>query len=139
VDSPDFLASNYCYDIEMTKALQRHDAGEAVVIPVILRPCDWREALFGGLKALQKDGKAVTKWADLDDAFLDITNGIKEVLRGRGARPSPRTPAIPEVDAPRERSVRSSNLRVAKTFSERTGTSSFTRRSNTWLSTSKLP
>ena len=122
--SPDFLASDYCYDIEMTKALQRHHAGEAVVIPVILRPCDWHEAPFGRLKALPKDGKAVTKWTDLDDAFLDITNGIKSVLspRGagaRGARPSQRTPAIPTADAPRARPVRSSNLRVAKTFSER--------------------
>src|SRR2546427_4032486 len=72
--SPDFLASDYCYDIEMTKALQRHDAGEAVVIPVILRPCDWHEAPFGRLKALPKDGKAATKWTDLDDAFLDIAN-----------------------------------------------------------------
>src|SRR5258708_5001375 len=39
--SPDFLASNYCYDIEMTRALERHDAREATVIPIILRDVDW--------------------------------------------------------------------------------------------------
>ena len=44
--SSDFLASNYCYDVEMTRALERHEAGEARVIPVILRACLWDGAPF---------------------------------------------------------------------------------------------
>src|SRR5215472_12123628 len=40
--SPDFLASNYCYEIEMERALERQRSGEACVIPIILRPCDWQ-------------------------------------------------------------------------------------------------
>src|SRR5213080_3948433 len=42
--SPDFLASDYCYGVEMTRALERQAAGEARVIPVILRPCEWKQA-----------------------------------------------------------------------------------------------
>src|ERR1700726_1357463 len=42
--SPDFLASDYCYGVEMQRALARHGAGEASVIPVILRPVDWQGA-----------------------------------------------------------------------------------------------
>src|SRR5256885_1463819 len=38
--SADFLTSDYCYEIEMTQALGRHEAGETRVIPIILRPCD---------------------------------------------------------------------------------------------------
>src|SRR5690349_18201713 len=34
--SPDFMASDYCYDIEVRRALERHEAREARVIPVIL-------------------------------------------------------------------------------------------------------
>jgi hypothetical protein len=49
--SPDFLASEYCYGTEMTRALQRHVAGEARVIPVVLRPCEWTQAPFGKLLA----------------------------------------------------------------------------------------
>ena len=45
--SSDFLASNYCYDIEVKRAMERHEAGEARVIPIILRPCDWQRAPFG--------------------------------------------------------------------------------------------
>jgi hypothetical protein len=45
--SPDFIASDYCYDIEMKRALERHDAGECRVIPVFLRACHWKGAPFG--------------------------------------------------------------------------------------------
>jgi TIR domain len=48
--SPEFLASKYCYEIEMTRAMESHDAGEARVIPVVLRHCDWHAALFGKLR-----------------------------------------------------------------------------------------
>ena len=61
--SSDFLASEYCYAREMTRALERHREGVCVVIPVILRPCDWTDAPFAGLMALPTDGKPVTQWA----------------------------------------------------------------------------
>jgi hypothetical protein len=38
--SADFLASDYCYDIEMKRAMERHELREACVVPIILRPCD---------------------------------------------------------------------------------------------------
>ncbi len=52
--SADFLASDYCYDIEMMRAMERNDSGEARVIPVILRSVDWRGAPFGKLQAPPK-------------------------------------------------------------------------------------
>lgn len=117
--SPDFLASDYCYSIEMTRGLERHKNGEARVIPVILRPCDWHHAPFGKLLAAPKDGKPVTRWTDRDEAFLDVANAIHKVTR-RGASadsnaPSsqPVTPAARVANAPR-----SSNLRLRKTFTE---------------------
>ena len=67
--SPDFLASDYCYDVEMKRAMQRHDAREARVIPVILRPVDWKGAPFGKLQALPTDAKSVTTWTNQDEAF----------------------------------------------------------------------
>src|ERR1700730_15817417 len=68
--SPGFLASDYCYDIEMQGALERHKRRQARVIPIILRPCDWHSAPFGSLQCLPRDGKAVTTWQNLDEAFL---------------------------------------------------------------------
>lgn len=78
--SADFLASDYCYDIEMTRALKRHEAGTARVIPVILRPCDWHAAPFGKLQALPRDGKPVAAWKNRDEPFADVARGIREVV-----------------------------------------------------------
>lgn len=75
--SPDFIASEYCWGKEMKRAMERHEAGEARVIPVILRPVDWHKMPFGKLLALPKDGKAVTNWSDLDTALLDVAKGVR--------------------------------------------------------------
>lgn len=78
--SPDFMASDYVYDVEVTRAMWRHERGEARVIPVILRPCDWRGAPFSKLQALPKDARPVTTWDDQDEALLDVAEGIRQVV-----------------------------------------------------------
>jgi predicted ATPase/Tfp pilus assembly protein PilF len=78
--SPSFLASDYCNDVEVTKAIELHNAGEARVIPVILRPCQWRKSPLGKLQALPKDGLPVIKWKHLDDAFMSIAEGIEAAV-----------------------------------------------------------
>jgi tetratricopeptide (TPR) repeat protein len=75
--SADFLASHYCWDVEMQRAMERHDAGEARVIPIILRPCVWKEAPFGKLQALPRDARPVTKWGNRDEALAEIATGIR--------------------------------------------------------------
>ncbi|HEY0735370.1 MAG TPA: right-handed parallel beta-helix repeat-containing protein [Herpetosiphonaceae bacterium] len=78
--SSDFLASDYCYDIEMKRAMERHDAGEARVIPVVLRPVMWLGTPFSRLQALPKDAKAVTLWRTSDEAFVSVAEGIREAV-----------------------------------------------------------
>lgn len=79
--SVDFLSSDYCYDIEMKQALGMHNNNKAIVIPVILRSCDWNDAPFGKLMALPTDAKSVSTWGDKDEAFLNIARGIKETAK----------------------------------------------------------
>jgi hypothetical protein len=79
--SPDFLASDYCFNVEMEAALQRHDRGEASVIPIILRPVHWQSAPFAKLQPLPKNGKAVTTFANRDLAFQEIEAGIRAVAQ----------------------------------------------------------
>jgi TIR domain-containing protein len=50
--SDDFMASAFHYSIEMTSAIDRHDANQARVIPIILRPVDWTGAPFEKIQAL---------------------------------------------------------------------------------------
>lgn len=77
--SSDFIASDYCYGIEVRRALERHEAREARVIPIILRPCDWKDAPFSKLQALPTNAKPITKWDDRDEALLSVTQGIRKV------------------------------------------------------------
>jgi len=81
--SSDFIASDYCYGIEMKQALDRHRKGEARVIPIILRPVDWKHTPFSELQVLPKEGKPITSWSGRygrDKAFLEVTLGIRDVI-----------------------------------------------------------
>jgi hypothetical protein len=78
--SSDFLASDYCYNIEMKRAMERHKAGEARVIPIILRPVDWKGTPFSKLQALPKDAKAVSLWENQDEALKDIAESIRVAI-----------------------------------------------------------
>jgi hypothetical protein len=123
--SADFVASDYCYDIEMKRAMERHEAGEAIVIPVILRACDWHGAPFGKLNATPPDGKPITQFADRDQALLEVAKAV----RGAVARLKPQHSSSPPAELPTVVSAegitsfpagpRSSNLALAKAFTER--------------------
>ena len=78
--SADFLASDYCWDVETKRALERQETGEARVIPIILRSVDWHGAPFAKLQALPKDAKPVNEWSDEDVAFTDIARGVRAAV-----------------------------------------------------------
>jgi hypothetical protein len=84
--SADFLASDFCYGIEMKRAIERHECGEARVIPVILRACLWTGAPFGKLQALPVDGKPITSWANMDEAFKEVAEGVEKAVKGLNTR-----------------------------------------------------
>jgi TIR domain len=75
--SPSFIHSDYCYGVEMKRALERHEAREAHVIPIILRPVDWEKAPFSHLQFLPSDGRPVTKWRNRDVRFLHFCGVVK--------------------------------------------------------------
>jgi hypothetical protein len=81
--SSDFIASNYCFEKEATRAMERHESGEATVVPVILRPCSWQKLPFGKLQALPSDGKPVTSHRGKDKAFASVVDGIRAVVKSR--------------------------------------------------------
>ena len=123
--SADFIASDYCYETEMARAMERHEAGEAIVIPVILRACDWQGAPFGKLNPTPPGGKPITQYADRDQALLEVTKAVRAAvnqLKGKASHhKTPISKAFTESKSPPDLSVgpRSSNLALAKRFSER--------------------
>jgi hypothetical protein len=124
--SPDFIASDYCYNLEMTRALERHEHKEAIVIPIILRPCDWHDLPFGKLQAATLDGKPIVHFPTQDDGFLQVVQAIKKSIRQlTPLESSPQNSLQPSIEetfinnpAPVQ-ADRSSNLRIKKTFTDR--------------------
>jgi hypothetical protein len=87
--SSSFIASDYCYCKELKRAIDRHEAGQARVVPIIVRDCEWHSSVFAKLKALPRDGEAVTSWKNRDEAYKNIAMGIREVVKELNAgRPS---------------------------------------------------
>lgn len=80
--SADFIASDYCFDVEMKKAISRHEKGDAVIIPIILHPCDWSELPFSKIQGLPQNGKAVSSdyWTSSEVAFSEIAKSIKSIV-----------------------------------------------------------
>jgi hypothetical protein len=85
--SPDFLNSRYSWEEEVQPALKRHDEGSARVVPIILRPCDWKHEPLHKLEALPTDGKPITRWSDADEAWQNVIDGLRIVCTSLQSRP----------------------------------------------------
>jgi hypothetical protein len=76
-----FIESDFCFQAEMTTALERHRNGLATVVPVILKPCDWKTAPFAELQALPTDARPITEWSNREAAYLTVANGIRRIVQ----------------------------------------------------------
>ena len=83
--SPDFLASDYCVEREMERALERHRSGFARVVPIIVEPCDWASTPLRDLKALPRDGKPISEWTNENNAYLDVVQELRRILQAEEA------------------------------------------------------
>lgn len=117
--SSDFLASYYCYEREMGRSLERAEAGEARLAPIVLRACDWKSTPFAKYVLAPTDARPIVEHPDIDAAFLQVVNELRRAISKITEKPvlaeaaEAAVFAEDKVDAPR-----SSNLRVRKEFSD---------------------
>lgn len=78
--SADFIASDYCFEVEMRRAIEKHNQGDARVIPVIVRACDWAHPPLVALQPLPQGARPVTSWSNRDEAWNDVTHGIRKAV-----------------------------------------------------------
>lgn len=78
--SPDFIASEYCYSVELKRAIERHEANQSLIIPVIVRPVNWTDAPFSKILALPTDAKPVTTWNNIDEAWMNVSKEIQKAV-----------------------------------------------------------
>jgi hypothetical protein len=80
--SSSFLASGYCLDVEVQRAMEKDKNGSAKIISIIIRACDWDECDFSKFQAVPKDAKPIALWKDKDSAWLDAIKSIKAAIKG---------------------------------------------------------
>lgn len=96
--SADFVASDYCWDKEMARALKRHEAGEARAISILCRPCRFKDLPFARFVMTPTDAKAISIWTDRDAAWVDVVAAIERAIEtGPVGRKAPVEPTA-EVD-----------------------------------------
>lgn len=78
--SADFLASDYGWDQELKTAMEARLAGQIEVVPIIVRPCDWKNSGIEHIQALPKDGKPIATWTLEDDAWLDVITQLRTAI-----------------------------------------------------------
>jgi Trypsin-like peptidase domain/TIR domain len=91
--SPDFIFSQQLNDVDVKRAMERHDAKEATVIPVLLRPTSDLEedAPFGKLLSIPRNGRPVTEWSNRDAAFAEIAKEIRNVVEALKKQANPQS------------------------------------------------
>jgi hypothetical protein len=87
--SADFLASEYCFGVEVEKALTRLKRDEVKVVPVLLKPCLWKESRFSELQIIPRDGKAITSWASPEEALTNVADEISKLVSASPPLPVP--------------------------------------------------
>mgnify|MGYP000311237679 FL=1 len=78
--SVDFNNSQYIWNKELKTAMERHERGEARVIPIILRTCEWSEMPYAKLQALPTNAKPISSFTDTDVAYTEVAKGIRMLV-----------------------------------------------------------
>jgi hypothetical protein len=78
--SANFIASDYCWDVELRRAMERHAAGSARIIPVILRDCDWQHLPFSAFQVVPTAGRPVASWPDTHEAIADVVRSVRSAV-----------------------------------------------------------
>jgi hypothetical protein len=115
--SPDFLASQYCYQAELRAAIKRQEAGTMVIVPVIVEPCDWQASPLSLFKAVPRDGLAVSEWTNPNAALLDVVKELRRLI-GSAATASSDEHSRNVPTVPKEQARTSNRYRAKKTFDD---------------------
>ena len=79
--SPNYLASSYCFEREYGFALRKAARKRLRVAVVLLRQCQWRHTRMSRYKLLPHDAKPVDQWTRRGDAWEDVVDGIRILVK----------------------------------------------------------
>lgn len=116
--SPDFLASKYCYEREMKRAIQLHEAGRIRIIPVIVEDCEWKASPLGQFKAFPTDAIPIAAWANENAAYLSIVTALREVAEASKIKDKPPPQASAPVAGKSQHATAKPAYRLKRSFDQ---------------------
>lgn len=106
--SADFLATDYCTQVEIPEALRRHEAGEATVIPIILRSCGWKYTSLAKIQAYPEKAEPIKSWKDIDEAYASVVDGVYLAARNiKERRSQQQAERLKQQELERQQQIRS--------------------------------
>ncbi len=78
--SADFIASDYINDVIVHNSIEQHKKGEIIIIPVIVRPCDFQSLPISKFQALPRNAKPISRWEDQDEAWAEVIDQVRKVV-----------------------------------------------------------
>jgi TIR domain/HEAT repeats len=78
--SPDFLASDYCFGVEMEQAFSRAKQGQSKLVPILARPCLWEDSRFSALQMIPRDAKPISSAPSIDEALKAVSLEVRKVV-----------------------------------------------------------
>ncbi len=77
--SSDLLAADYVWGRKMTRVIHRHWAGQARVVPVLVRPTAWEDTPLAGLPAVPAE-RAIALSSNEEAGWLEVLTSLRENL-----------------------------------------------------------
>jgi hypothetical protein len=81
--SADFLDSEKLWKQQLLPAIERHNNKQALVIPIIVRSCLWKQSILGSLQALPKSGnniQSASQAGNQDDVLYEVSQEIQKAI-----------------------------------------------------------
>jgi hypothetical protein len=75
--SSNLLASNYCRTVEFARAFERARLNDAVILPILLKPCLWEIEKFAPLQYVPRE--PITDFRNRSQAYFEIARGVQRI------------------------------------------------------------
>ena len=79
--TPDFMGSDYAFNVEVRTELRRLKVKDATAVPIILSHANWKNSPLIDLKPLPRNGQPLIEWVNQEAGFLDIVEGIRDICQ----------------------------------------------------------
>jgi hypothetical protein len=94
--SSTFLRSDFAFGDQIKRAIEGHNVGSVIVLPILVHPVSLGESLYSDLLTLPSNYKAISEWANDDQAYADIMKTMRTVIRELHARQAEHKPVNKE-------------------------------------------